>query len=172
MLSTTCEPACAEPADAVLIADDLAGATGPLVSPDFALDALVPCYRSLAREAQAHDVPAIFHSDGDVRTLLPALKRGGFAAVHLAGLSVGPFVASHAVARGTGLVVLGGVEAAALGTGARRLGAQAGSLALAGGMLVCDDGGITSADEVAAYASALDAARETYAAASSGSDEL
>ena len=40
-------------ADAVLVADDLAGATGPLVSPDFALDALIPCYRSISEELSA-----------------------------------------------------------------------------------------------------------------------
>jgi uroporphyrinogen decarboxylase len=160
-------------ADAVLVADDLAGATGPLVSPDFALDALLPCYRAVAREAAEHHVPAIFHSDGDVRALLPALARAGFSAVHLAGLATEPFAASYAAARSAGLVVLGGVEAAALMSGARRLGAHAGSLALSGGMLVCDDGGITAAEEVAAYASALEAARDAYAAGSSGpTDEL
>jgi uroporphyrinogen decarboxylase len=160
-----------EGADAILIADDLAGAMGPLISPDFALDALVPCYRSLAREATDHDVPAIFHSDGDIRTMLPALRRAGFSAAHLAGLSGAAFVTSHAVARSVGLVVLGGVEVAALGLGARRLGAHAGLIALSVGMLVCDDGGIASAEEVAAYASALDAARETYAIGSSSPDD-
>lgn len=155
-------------ADAVLVADDLAGATGLLVSPDFALDALLPCYRVLAREAAEHDVPAVFHSDGDVRALLPALGRAGFSAVHLAGLASEPFAASYAAARSAGLVVLGGIESAALASGARRLGAQAGSIALSGGVLVCDDGGITSAEEVAAYASALEAARETYIAGFAG----
>ncbi|HEY5540670.1 MAG TPA: uroporphyrinogen decarboxylase family protein [Coriobacteriia bacterium] len=155
-------------ADAMLVADDLAGASGPLVSPDFALDALLPCYRAVTREAAENDVPAIFHSDGDVRALLPALARAGFSAVHLAGLASGPFSASYAAARTAGLVVLGGVEVTALMSGARRLGAYAGSLALSGGMLVCDDGGITSAEEVAAYATALEAARGTYAAGSPG----
>lgn len=156
----------AEGADAIVIADDLAGAMGPLVAPDYALDALVPCYRMLAHEAVAHDVPAVFHSDGDIRIVLPALKRAGFCSAHLAGLAGNAFLASHAVARSAGLTVLGGVEVASLGLGARRLGAHAGLLALAGGMLVCDDGGIASTEEVAAYASALDAARETYAAGS------
>jgi hypothetical protein len=153
----------AEGADALLVADDVAGATGPLVAPDYTLDALVPCYRSLAREAIDHEVPAVFHSDGDIRSMFRALKRAGFAAVHLAGLSPGPLATSHIAARSADLVVLGGLESAALGSGARRLGAHAASLALSGGMLVCDDGGMTSAEEVAAYASALESARETYA---------
>jgi hypothetical protein len=158
-------------AEAVLVADDLAGSTGPLVAPDFALDALVPCYRSLARESQEHDVPAIFHSDGDIRTLLPALARSGFAAVHLAGLPADPFAGAFAAARSAGLVVLGGIESVALRMGARRLGDDAGELALTGGLLVCDDGGITDAEEVAAYASALEAARGRYAQGSTGEDE-
>jgi hypothetical protein len=153
-------------ADALLVADDLAGASGPLVAPDFALDALLPCYRMLAHEAAEHDAPAVFHSDGDIRALLPALKRAGFAAVHVAGVSAGAFLASYAAARAAGLVVVGGIEVAALMTGARRLGAQAAAVALSGGMILADDGGITLAEEVAAYASALEAARETYAAGS------
>jgi hypothetical protein len=151
-------------AEALVVADDLAGAAGPLVSPDFALDALLPCYRSLAHEVTARGIPAIFHSDGDIRTLLPALRRADFCGVHLAGLSAEPFTASYTAARLAGLTVLGGIESAALTTGARRLGAHAGRLALSPGLLVCDDGGITSPEEVAAYASALETARETYAA--------
>ena len=155
-------------ADAVLIADDLAGATGPLVSPDFALDALMPCYRSLAREVSA--LPAIFHSDGDIRTLMNALVRAGFSAVHLAGLAERPFAVSFAAAREAGLVVLGGIEAAALTSGARRIGSPAGALARSGGLLVCDDGGITSAEEVAALAGALEAAREAHDAGDGAAD--
>jgi hypothetical protein len=149
-------------ADAILVADDLAGATGPLVSPDFALDALVPCYASLAGEAHCHDLPALFHSDGDVRTLFGALSRSGFSAVHVAGLSPEAFVASYGSARSAGMSVLGGIEAASLMHGARRLGEHAADVALAGGLLVCDDGGITSAEEVAAFATAIDAARSAY----------
>ena len=157
-------------ADAVLVADDLAGATGPLVSPDFALDALMPCYRSLVREVQGRETPAIFHSDGDIRTLLGALARAGFSAVHLAGLAEQPFAVSFVAARDAGLVVLGGIEAAALTTGAQRLGSHAGALARSGGLLVCDDGGITSAEEVAALASAIGAARETHGSDAGPSD--
>ena len=150
-------------ADAAIIADDVAGATGPLVSPDFALDALVPCYRSLAREAERHGLIPIFHSDGDIRALYPALARAGFAGVHLAGLAEDAVAISFATAREEGLVVLGGIESATLLSGARRLGVHAGLLARTGGLLVCDDGGITSAEEVAALAGALEAARDAYA---------
>jgi hypothetical protein len=149
-------------ADAIVIADDLAGATGPLVSPDFALDALVPCYHALAAEVTSRGIPAVFHSDGDIRALLPALARAGFSAVHLGGLGGDPFSSAYTVARSSGLVVLGGIEAARLLEGARHAGVRAGSMALAGGMIVCDDGGLTTAEEVAAYATAVDAGREAF----------
>jgi hypothetical protein len=158
-------------AEAILVADDVAGATGFLVSPDFVLDALVPCYRSLAREAAAHGLPAIFHSDGDIRTLYPALKKAGYSAVHLAGLAAPALEMPFASARAEGLVVLGGVESAAIMSGARLLGEHAGRLALTGGLLVCDDGGLTSPEEIAAYAAALEAARDTWAAGERGSEK-
>ena len=151
-------------ADAIVVADDLAGSTGPLLSPDFILDVLVPCYHHVALLGADAFVPCIFHSDGDVRAFMPAPARGGFAGVHLAGLTADALVASHAAARSEGLVVLGGIDAMSLLHGPRHLGAQAARLALAGGMLVCDDGGITSAQEIAALSSALDAARDVYGA--------
>ena len=42
-------------------------------------------------------------------------------------------------------------------------GANVGRMARAGGLIVCDDGGLTTSEEVAAYATAVDAAREAYA---------
>ena len=149
-------------ADTILIADELSGASGPLVSPDYALDALMPCYHRCAGEINSEGVPALFHSDGDVRALMPALSRAGFAAIHLGGLSPEPFLASFASARSAGLIVLGGIEAAALIGGARRTGEHAAAAALAGGLVVCDDGGMTTAEELTAFASAIDAARAAY----------
>jgi hypothetical protein len=35
-------------------------------------------------------------------------------------------------------------------------------MALTGGLIMCDDGGLTAAEEVAAYATAVDAGREAY----------
>jgi hypothetical protein len=150
-------------ADAVLIADDLAGPAGPLLSPDYALDALVPCYHRLALEVAAGGLPALFHSDGDVRTLLPALARAGYSAVHLAGLGSDAFAASAAAARRAGLLVLGGIPAAALPDGARDAGERAGEVAASlGGTIVCDDGGITTFEQLTALKTGIDAARDAY----------
>lgn len=150
--------------DAILVADDLAGATGPLVSPDYSLDALMPCYRHVAHTAIADAVPAVFHSDGDVRVLMPSLARAGFSALHLAGMPEDAWGASYAAARAEGLLVLGGIEAMSVAHGVRRAGERAGRLALADRLMVCDDGGITSAEEVVALTAAIDVAREVYSA--------
>lgn len=149
-------------ADAVVLADDLAGAVGPLVSPDFALDALVPCYHSVAAEAGARGIPAVFHSDGDIRVLLPALARAGFSALHAGSLSGEAFAATLVSARAAGMTVLGGIEAAQLTSGARHSGVEVGTMALAGGLIMCDDGGLTTAVEVTAYATAIEAGREAF----------
>lgn len=155
--------ACETGADAVLIADDLAGPSGPLLSPDYALDALMPCYRRLAFEAKRGELPAIFHSDGDIRMLLPALVREGYSAVHVAGLGAETFEASALAARRVGLVVLGGIAVQELLTDACRAGERAAAVATSlGNVIVCDDGGMTTFEEVVAFGSAIEAARHAY----------
>jgi len=149
-------------ADAIVIADDLAGPSGLLVSPDFVLDALVPCYHSLARETFAGGGTAVFHADGDVRAFMPALAKAGFSAIHLGQLTESEFDASLAAARASSLVVVGGIDVSRLLEGARHLGARAGAAASAGGLVVCDDGGFTLAEEIAAYSTAVEAARDAY----------
>jgi hypothetical protein len=148
----------AEGADALLVADDVAGATGPLVAPDYTLDALVPCYRSLAREAIDHEVPAVFHSDGDIRAMFARSSAPGLRPCTSPG-STGLAVAC----RGAAAISWCSADSSRRRWPGRADYEHAASLALSGGMLVCDDGGLTSAEEVAAYASALDSARETYA---------
>lgn len=154
----------------VLVADELAGASGPLVAPDYALDALVPCYQRISAEAEASALPMALHSDGDVRVLMPAFVRAGVSALHLGGLGPDAFAASLTAAHAAGLVVLGGIEAATLLEGARHSGERVGRLAVAGGLVVCDDGGLTRPEEVAAYATALEAAHVAYANGERGED--
>lgn len=148
-------------AGALVVADDLAGAAGPLVSPDFALEALLPCYRRLAEEAALAGVPAIFHSDGDVRMLFPALSRAEYSAVHVGGLPADSFPPTVQAARETGLVALGGLVAGELLPGAKALAARTKELLEGGGFIVTDDGGISSVEELAAFVSAVRAVRET-----------
>jgi len=140
-------------ADAVVVADDLAGPAGWLVAPDFALEALVPCYRQITGEGM---VPTVFHSDGDVRALYPALAGAGFSAVHIALSGEVAIERCVNAARDAGLTPVGGIEAVALHElGATTVGAQALRLAQGGPIVVCDDGGMTSAEQLAEYATSL-----------------
>lgn len=151
-------------ARAIVIAEDLAGAEGPLVAPDFAIAELLPRYDRIVRTTRALGVPAIFHSDGDVRPLLPAIHRAGFIAVHAGGgLGLEGFERLFWAARDEGIAVIGGLLTGELGNAARaeRLGSSIGVLAQAGGLFVADDGGITTAAEMANLVTALAAARDT-----------
>jgi hypothetical protein len=107
-------------------------------------------------------MPAILHSDGDIRPLLPAIARAGFAGVHAGGgLGFEAFDRLFWAARDAGLVVVGGLLTGELGNAARAeaLGSTIGVLARAGGLLVADDGGITTEREVSGLVTALAAAR-------------
>jgi hypothetical protein len=150
-------------ADAVLVADDLAGPAGPLLSPDYAHEALLPCYRRLALEAAEGGAPALFHSDGDIRAIVPALARAGFSGLHIAGVDPLVFSANGSAARAAGLVVVGGIAASALPDSGRDEGERAAAFAHSfGHAIVCDDGGITSAEQVSALDLALTSARDAF----------
>lgn len=149
-------------AKAVVLAEDLAGSAGPLVAPDFAIGTLLPRYKRLVEVAGEAGVTAILHSDGDVRPMLGAIRRAGFAAIHAGGgLTFEAFDRLFWAARAEELVVIGGLqttELVSLAT-AEVLGSRLGLLARAGGLLAADDGGITTPAEVVALVRALEAAR-------------
>jgi uroporphyrinogen decarboxylase len=67
---------------AVWVGDDLAYKTGLLYSPEKMRDWLFPWYRKIADIARSRDLPLIFHSDGDVREIIPDLIQIGFDALH------------------------------------------------------------------------------------------
>jgi len=147
---------------ALVLAEDLAGSDGPLVAPDFAIAELLPRYARLVEHARVLGLPAVLHSDGDIRPLLPAIARAGFVAVHAGGgLGFDAFDRLFWAARDTGLAVIGGLLTGELGNPVRAeaLGAAVGVIARAGGLLVADDGGITTAVQVANLVAALAAAR-------------
>lgn len=149
-------------ARAFVLAEDLAGSQGPLVAPDFAIAELLPRYERVVHVARSLGLPAIFHSDGDIRPLLPAIARAGFVGVHAGGgLSFDGFDRLFWRAKESGLVVLGGMLTAELANAARAeaIGSSIGVLARAGGLFVADDGGITTSREVAGLVTALAAAR-------------
>jgi hypothetical protein len=148
--------------DGVVVADDLASAEGLLVSEGFALRELMPRLGGIVSKVPA-PLPAFLHSDGDIRLLLPAIRAAGFHGIHAGGgLARDDFEELFWEARHLGLVVAGGIGTASLDRGAYaavRAGTRAALLGQTGGLLIADDGGITTEDQVAAFASAVAAAR-------------
>ena len=60
-------------ADAILIADDLAFNTGTFVDPTYLRSDYFPILKNMVMEIKKHDLPVFFHSDGDLRTVIPDL---------------------------------------------------------------------------------------------------
>lgn len=143
-----------EGASFLVVADDLASSAGWLVSPDFALSAIAPCFAHIVGEAGDH--PACFHSDGDVRALFTALAASGFDAVHAASGVSAVAIAAAAVERGMdtfgGLVPDGGDAGSA----------SCGDSPSRGGSIrfVCDGGGISSPAELDRAAGCIRRLRE------------
>jgi len=158
--------------DALVVADDLAGSAGPLLDPIFLRAAVFPRLAVAAAAAESVGVPAILHSDGDVRGLMSAIATSGFVALH-GDAGGGRYVEdSLAAARAAGLVMIGGIPTAALADhdGAVAAGARAGALAFDDGLLVADDGGVSTVGEARALLGALERAhaQERNGSASAG----
>jgi hypothetical protein len=139
----------------VVVADELASQTGPLVPPDYALDALVPCYAAMAATATKTGLSAAFHSDGDVRALFGALSRSGFTSVHVGGLTSADVPAQADAARRNGLVLMGGLPVSELSVNVHEVARSAQRFAATGGFIVTDDGGIASSVELSTFAAAV-----------------
>jgi hypothetical protein len=144
-------------ASAIVIADDLAGSGGPLLNPAFVAEEV------LARLAACIDglgVPAVLHCDGDARAFYRSAAGVGFAAVHGDCGGTANIYAAYQAARAAGLAFIGGIPSAALADRATAAlaGVMAATMASAGGVLVSDDGGVSTKSEAAALIGALAAA--------------
>ncbi len=64
--------------DGIIIADDLAGNQGLLVSPAFLEKYYFPLIAALLAELNCKNVPFLFHSDGNVSAVVPRLSQIGF----------------------------------------------------------------------------------------------
>lgn len=147
---------------AVVIADDLAGTDGMIVSPDWVIEELMPRLARIAVYASEKGMVPVFHSDGDVRSVLVALGKAGFSALHTGGDGAAAFERTYTAARRAGLAMVGGLEGAELRGGelsAVAAGTRAAVVGAGSGLLVADDGGLTTVKEVAALMTALGAAK-------------
>jgi len=152
-------------AELVVVADDLASSTGPLVSPDYVNEHVLQRLALLVEVAATDGLQVIIHSDGDVRAFLQSFVRAGFLALHGGGgLHPDLFESLLAEARFQGLGMIGGITTSVLGADhstAAALGAQMGALAHGGGLVVADDGGMTESDELRSLMVALKVAKQS-----------
>ena len=63
-------------------ADDLSGTNGPLVHPDHYRQYAFPCYKQMCDMAKAVDKPFIYHSDGNISTVIEDLIDLGITGWH------------------------------------------------------------------------------------------
>ena len=66
-------------AEVLVLGDDVAFRDGPMISPRMYREFVLPYHRQIV---VALDVPVIWHSDGDIRCLLPMAIEAGFVGVH------------------------------------------------------------------------------------------
>lgn len=148
-------------ATALVVADDMAGSAGPLVDPVFIGAQVFPRLARIVESARAAGVPAILHCDGDARSLLSYAAGAGFAAIHGDAGGARGLASGFGAAREAGLTFIGGVPTAEISGAADGDSSCWRGLALArgGGLLLADDGGITSAVELESLLTILRALR-------------
>jgi hypothetical protein len=148
-------------ASAIVVADDMAGSHGPLADPAFLEEKVLRRLARLAAIASDAGLPAVLHCDGDARFLMVFTAHAGFTALH--GDAGGPSGVERALlsARVAGIAFMGGVPTAELSGEPRPELARWRERALENGkgLLLCDDGGITTVDEVEALLAVLRGAR-------------
>jgi uroporphyrinogen decarboxylase len=97
--------------DVLVLGDDAAHKSGPMISPQMWREFVLPCHRRIVDQV---DVPLIWHSDGNIASLLPMAIEAGFAGVHplepAAGMDLGEVKREF----GEDLVLIGNVEVAVL----------------------------------------------------------
>lgn len=162
-LDAATEIAAAPPAAvACVIAEDIAASYGPLLAPDYVFAELIPRLGRLVAAATNRGMDPVLHSDGDTRVVIDALVDAGFLGLHVGGVSYDEFEMIYQSARAAGLSVIGGLSGDDLRAGvprAMKAGVTAGMLAMSRGLLVADDGGLTTSEEVAALVAAIGTAR-------------
>ncbi|MFX1516998.1 MAG: uroporphyrinogen decarboxylase family protein [Promethearchaeota archaeon] len=65
--------------DFIILGDDTADNSRPLISPKLFRELILPEYKKIVK---ASDVPIIWHSDGHITPLLPMIIEAGFTGVH------------------------------------------------------------------------------------------
>jgi uroporphyrinogen-III decarboxylase len=98
-------------AEVLVLGEDAAHNGGPMISLEMWREFVLPYHQ---RIVEAVDVPVIWHSDGDVTTLLPMAVEAGFAGVHSLEPAAGVDLEHVKREYGADLVLVGNADAATL----------------------------------------------------------
>ena len=98
-------------AEAILVADDMAFNTGPLLPPDIMREVAYPFYKKAVCEIKAcKDVPVIIHSDGYLYDMIPDLIGCGFDGIQSLQPSAGMDIEKIKKEFGDKLCLIGNVD--------------------------------------------------------------
>ena len=67
---------------AIALCDDMAGNQGLFFSPDYFQEAVWPVYKAMIEIIKEKGLAVFFHSDGDIRKIIPLLIETGFDCLH------------------------------------------------------------------------------------------
>jgi uroporphyrinogen decarboxylase len=98
-------------AEVVIIGDDAASRSGPMIAPGLWREMVLPYHR---RIVDALNVPVIWHSDGNIEPLLPMAVEAGFAGVHGLEPAAGIDLGRVKRAFGERLVLIGNIDVGVL----------------------------------------------------------
>ncbi len=94
-------------AEVVVLGDDAATGHGPMISPAMWRQYVLPCHQ---RIVAALGVPVLWHSDGDIRPLIPMAIEAGFCGLHSLEPGAGIDLAQVKAAFGDKLVLVGNID--------------------------------------------------------------
>jgi uroporphyrinogen decarboxylase len=98
-------------AEVLVLGDDAAHRDGAMISPAMWREFVLPCHRQIV---QALEAPVIWHSDGNIRSLLPFAIEAGFVGVHGLEPAAGMDLASVRMEYGDRLTLVGNIDVCVL----------------------------------------------------------
>lgn len=108
---TQYQKACSLGAEVLVLGDDVAYRDGLMISPRMCREFIYPYHRHIV---EALGVPVIWHSDGDIRPLLPMAIEAGFVGVHGLEPAAGINLAEVKREFGRDLVLIGNLDVTVL----------------------------------------------------------
>lgn len=106
-------------ADGVLIADDLAFNTGTFVDPSYLRSDYFPILKHMITRIKERGIPVFFHSDGDLRTIIPDLIDCGIDVLQSCDPNANMDIPSLKAEYGKDLAFMGNIDVDLLANGSR-----------------------------------------------------